>query len=240
MARHTDRRLLSGFPGAVVIGTTSLAIFGSLLAVAVADDSKPAEDEKRAEAVKSVDSAKPTEAVEQSADRESAILSGLKGSKHDFSQTAEGPRDMCLPCHAPHLPIGAVGAEESERPKSLRQYQSLDNQLSNASLLCLSCHDGVVAPDVYTATHATGLAHQLGSSLVGGAGLRGHPVGILYPVGDANYQPASRVEADGHVLLPGGRIQCTTCHDPHNGGRHSGLLTRSNERSALCLTCHRL
>jgi predicted CXXCH cytochrome family protein len=40
--------------------------------------------------------------------------------------------------------------------------------------------------------------------------------------------------------LPGGRIQCVTCHDPHNSGRHEGMLVKSNRRSRLCLSCHRI
>jgi predicted CXXCH cytochrome family protein len=48
------------------------------------------------------------------------------------------------------------------------------------------------------------------------------------------------VTADGRIKLPDGRIQCTTCHDPHNTQRHAGMLVISNDRSRLCLACHRL
>ena len=47
-------------------------------------------------------------------------------------------------------------------------------------------------------------------------------------------------QADGAVKLPDGRIQCISCHDPHNTGRHAGMLVKSDHRSNLCLTCHRL
>jgi predicted CXXCH cytochrome family protein len=65
-------------------------------------------------------------------------------------------------------------------------------------------------------------------------------VGIRYPQGSVeDYHPASAVRADG-LPLPEGRIQCVTCHDPHNAGGHAGMLQISNERSRLCLSCHDL
>lgn len=32
------------------------------------------------------------------------------------------------------------------------------------------------------------------------------------------------------------QVECTDCHDPHNG--EPGLLKVSNQQSALCLSCH--
>jgi len=113
-------------------------------------------------------------------------------------------------------------------------------ELDGASLLCLSCHDGVVASDVFTSSHATQLASQSGNSRLGYDGLQGHPVGVTYPVGNPKYHPAAAVTADGRIKLPDGRVQCTSCHDPHNRGGHKGLLVKSDERSRLCLSCHRL
>jgi predicted CXXCH cytochrome family protein len=123
----------------------------------------------------------------------------------------------------------------------VRAYQTALGNLNAASLICLSCHDGVVAPDVYAGQHAMTWSERSASGLdPGKVRLTSHPVGVPYPAGDPKYESASAVTSDGRIKLPDGRIQCTTCHDPHNTERHAGLLVRSNERSRLCLSCHRL
>lgn len=169
------------------------------------------------------------------------VVSGLIGSKHDFSTDPRHPRDMCLPCHTPHLPVPAqpLPAEPKAAAQGIPPYTAAGVDLSGGSLLCLSCHDGLIAPDVFTSSHSTRLASQLGASQLGYGGLRGHPVGVLYPVSDPNFRAAAGVTADGKIKLPDGRIQCTSCHDPHNTDRHPRLLVKSNRRSALCLSCHR-
>ncbi len=157
-------------------------------------------------------------------------VSGLLGSPHDFSRGDAHPRDLCLPCHAAHLP---------DRGPSWPAYSADDVELDRGSLLCLSCHDGVVASDVFTSSHATRLASQVGASQLGFGGLQGHPVGIDYPVGSPTYHPPAAAQQQG-VLLPDRRVQCSSCHDPHNVKRLPGMLVTSNERSRLCLSCHRL
>jgi len=183
------------------------------------------------------DDQRPTAAREQ-------LLSGLIGGKHDFTQGGQSGRDLCLPCHTPHL-VAAPPPRLDRRPTTtqpLRPYQGVGIELSGWSLLCLGCHDGVTAPDVYSSPHAITVAEQLAGGRLGARGLRSHPVGGEYPpAGDEAqaYEPRAAVEAAG-LLLPEGRIQCTTCHDAHNTNRHGEMLRISNRRSRLCLTCHRL
>lgn len=169
------------------------------------------------------------------------LVSGLIGSKHDFTRNGESGRDLCLPCHTPHL-VNAPLPRLDRRPTTtqpLRPYQGLDTELTGWSLLCLGCHDGVTASDVYSSAHAVTITDQLANSRLGTVGLRSHPVGITYPLAAEGYHPRAAVEAGG-LLLPDGRIQCTTCHDAHNTHRYRGMLRISNERSRMCLTCHRL
>lgn|GEM_PF-470322 len=169
------------------------------------------------------------------------MASGLIGSKHDFTRGAADGRALCLPCHQPHVISAAVPALD-RRPSTaqpLRPYQALGLALDGWSLLCLGCHDGVLASDVFTSAHAIAVAGPLGDSRLGVRGLRSHPVGVRYPVNDPAYHPPAAVEAAG-LRMPDGRIQCTTCHDAHNTRGYAGMLHVSNERSRLCLTCHRL
>jgi predicted CXXCH cytochrome family protein len=169
------------------------------------------------------------------------LVSGLIGSKHDFTQNGRLGRDLCLPCHTPHL-ASAPTPRFDRRPETtlpLRPYDAPGIELTGWSLLCLGCHDGVTAPDVYSSAHALIADDALGNSRLGTTGLRSHPVGIVYPANGEGYHPRAAVEAAG-LLLPDGRIQCTTCHDAHNTHRHSGMLKISNQQSRLCLTCHDL
>jgi predicted CXXCH cytochrome family protein len=169
------------------------------------------------------------------------LTSGLIGSKHDFTHGGERGRALCLPCHTPHL-VGAPVPRLDQRATTtqpLRPYQTLGVALTGWSLLCLGCHDGVTARDVYSSAHAINVADQLGNSRLGTRGLRSHPVGIRYPFAAEGYAAAAEVEAGG-LLLEGGTLQCTTCHDTHNTRRYPGMLRISNEHSRLCLTCHRL
>lgn len=186
----------------------------------------------------------PDASQEKDASREWAreqLLSGLVGGKHDFTEGGRSGRTLCLPCHTPHL-AAPPPPRLDRRPTTtqpLRPFQGPGLELTGWSLLCLGCHDGVAARDVYSSPHAVSVTGRSPDMRLGGIGLRSHPVGVRYPVNAERYEPAAAVEAAG-LPLPNGRIQCTTCHDAHNTHRQDGMLRISNDRSRLCLTCHRL
>lgn len=172
------------------------------------------------------------------ADPVASYASGIIGTKHDFTGGGQAERGLCLPCHTPHI-TSAEAPLLTQRGGPVRPFPGVDVELDASSLLCLSCHDGLLAPDVFAGSHA---ATGLPPAEAGGPrrSLRNHPLGVRYPDGDAKYQPRTFAEAEGGIKLPGGRVQCVSCHDPHNTARHAGMLIRSNERSRLCLSCHRL
>lgn len=181
--------------------------------------------------------------VDADIDPDSALASGLIGSKHDFSQSPIRSQDLCTPCHVPHIAPGRAPLLD-KRPAArgrYRPYDATSSDLDATSMLCLSCHDGVIASDVFTSAHGTQWARQTTGSPFGGGGATGHPIGVLYPIfASSTYQTEASVVADGAIKLPGGRVQCISCHDPHNTGRHDGMLVKSNAGSRLCLSCHRL
>ena len=172
------------------------------------------------------------------------LISGLIGSKHDFRGLNAEIRDVCLPCHTPHKVSGPPPRFDRRSPtlQPLNPYidSSVDVHLSGWSLLCLGCHDGVTAQDIYSSAHAVRVVEQLANSRLSARGVRGHPVGTRYPrASQEEYATRAAVEAAG-LPLPGGRMQCATCHDAHNTNNHAGMLRVSNEGSRLCLICHRL
>ncbi len=106
------------------------------------------------------------------------------------------------------------------------------------SLLCLSCHDGSIAVNLYG--NAIGRNYYLGNH---------HPIGFDYEAAyaldreirspDVATLGTAGVVRD-HLYGPGNmRMECGTCHSVHNeGNTGASLLWRSDTRSQLCLTCH--
>jgi predicted CXXCH cytochrome family protein len=160
----------------------------------------------------------------------------------------------CLYCHAPHSGAGKGplwGQTLSSQTYTLYSSDTLQNAgaqpvLGKSSSLCLSCHDGTVAPGLmmpYGQLQITGTM----SNLVGTQLENSHPFSLQLPLKDA----ASLVESlaatgqttdpTGSVKLVEGNIECTTCHNPHNQAvdqRSKEFLVRDNAAGAICLACH--
>ena len=84
-----------------------------------------------------------------------------------------------------------------------------------------------------------------------------HPVSVTYTEGAASLKPTTAVLTDwvgvngttantGTIaeILRSGKVECGSCHDPHNGYATQGTdpqvnyLRHTNTASALCLGCH--
>lgn len=167
---------------------------------------------------------------------------GLIGSAHDFRQADGAALDLCTPCHTPHVSLGKAPLLD-RRPQvyqAARSYQARGVELDASSLLCLSCHDGITARDVYSYGHSVRGPGKIGGSWIGTGSLTSHPIGARYPLTEPTYHDAASVTASGRIKLPDGRVQCISCHDPHNSHRVEGMLVDRNDASRLCLACHRL
>lgn len=234
---------LHRMPPLVAIGLASLAAGSgfSLVRVLAAQPAPASQPQNHAELSptepQEAAATQPAESVEPAGQR---LVSGLIGSAHDFTRLGYG-RDLCLPCHTPHQAFSEPPLLDRRgvTPLPLRPYQAGEVVLTGWSLLCLGCHDGITASDVYSSPHATTVAAQINAARFGAPGLRSHPVGVRQPDTAEKYYPPEAVEAAGLPLVDG-RIQCTTCHDAHNTHGYSHMLRNSNQGSRLCLTCHRL
>lgn len=143
------------------------------------------------------------------------------------------------------------------------------NKPTGYSLLCLSCHDGVTTinsvlntgpngpiimpePDaIGDIVYAPNSGPNIGSDLS-----NDHPVSFEYTDALVLLDTASRggvagLYAPGSVTWPGNpagalklfynRLECPTCHDPHDDGSLTGqepFLRMSNAGSQMCTTCH--
>ena len=115
-----------------------------------------------------------------------------------------------------------------------------------SSKLCLSCHDGTIALENYGG-RTNGTNYVTGSSNLGTALNNDHPISFTYNTALATadgglHNPSTKNSGLGGTinsdLLYGGKMQCASCHDPHNKGNFTSMLRLSNANSALCLTCH--
>lgn len=147
------------------------------------------------------------------------------------------PKAFCMNCHrdsgagtAAHwqaLPNAHITIEQNRESSARESYDA-------ASRSCLSCHDGVNAPD---ASHSSS-----GQSFSGfGDRSREHPVGIRYPFSGKTragvpLRPASSVP--GTVSLAGGVVSCVSCHNLYAADEHR--LSVPIEGSQLCFACHDL
>jgi len=106
--------------------------------------------------------------------------------------------------------------------------------LDAESRRCLTCHDGVSAPDAVNSgsTHASFSFAEAG---------RNHPIGVPFPAStprgyDVPFRNPSLLPPE--IRLPGGTVGCVSCHNVYNPA--PAKLTVPIEGSALCMTCHDL
>ncbi|MFQ5720982.1 MAG: cytochrome c3 family protein [Candidatus Aminicenantales bacterium] len=181
-------------------------------------------------------------------------LAGITNTDHDFSGKGWNTSgEICIVCHTPHNADTSVSAAPlwnhtlSTETYTVYSSSTLDatvGQPGDISKLCLSCHDGTVAVDSFGGS--TGTTYVTGSALVGTNLSDDHPVGFTYDTTLANtdgglQDPATTSSGLGGTItndmLFSGQLECASCHDPHDN-TNDPFLVKSNDGSALCLTCH--
>jgi predicted CXXCH cytochrome family protein len=185
-----------------------------------------------------------------------ATADGVSSTLHNLSASGPGEvraadeTQVCKFCHVPHNPVAqsplwghALSTGVSYRTPRMR---GASGELTSApqpdgsSRLCLSCHDGTVA--LGDVAGEPGGIPMLGSQRLGpgrkghlGTDLSGsHPVSFVVTGSaaaqgdrDMDLRPLSSVKSDPDVRLDGhGKMQCTTCHDPHEDRYHQALRLR--------------
>lgn len=169
---------------------------------------------------------------------------GIEGSKHDFTDKDWSGGDACGACHSPHrsAPPDAAPLWDPDADLTRRFGITMGDRREPGSgtLMCLRCHDGTLAPEAITGVAGDRFRNKHHPGLFGAShGTSDHPVGVPYPQFDKGFRPMASVLASGQVRLPDGKVECVSCHDPHNQAGEEKMLVRSNARSALCLTCHK-
>jgi len=182
----------------------------------------------------------------------------LIGSQHDLTASGSAPVksaavDACIFCHAPHnimpnvLPLWdhALSVQTYTQYVSSTYISGPQTVNAGSSKLCLSCHDGTVAVGLTVTRGLIPTTGTMNSSDVLGTDLtHSHPMSMaLKDDGSlaSTLFAAPSTTKDSSVLLVSGKIECTTCHDPHVPNKDAAnpmFLVRSNSGSAICLACH--
>ena len=168
----------------------------------------------------------------------------IKGSKHDFSDEEWTGGDPCAACHAPDRDEAPEGAPlwdlEADLSRKFGARGGERAEPGQGTLVCLRCHDGTIASERTAGAEEKRFANKEHPGMFSsGHESSEHPVGVEYPQFDKGYRPLIAVVASGTVTLPDGKVECTSCHDPHDMSDQDYMLVASNARSGLCLICHR-
>ena len=171
-----------------------------------------------------------------------------------------GPLPACQFCHAPHSGLGGTSLPNvplwgqklsTESNYTLYTSTTLVNQeqeptLGSASNLCLSCHDGTVAPGTNVPYGNLQMSGTMNNQDLFIGTLQGiHPFNFKLPLNCANDNLLSAVcsGSTGNPAVPliSGNVQCNSCHNPHVQAIDpvaQNFLVMNNANSALCLSCH--
>jgi predicted CXXCH cytochrome family protein len=192
-----------------------------------------------------------------------ARADSVVNSVHNLSVNGPGTikatseKGVCIFCHTVHDASGVTPLWNHSMSTSNYVVYSSPRltamgltipQPNGSSRLCLSCHDGTVALGSVT-SGAADIQMQNGVTTmpVGDPGNLGwnlssdHPISFIYDSALANKDPD--VNDPAHLITKAvrmdsqNRLQCTSCHDPHND-QFDNFLVMDNTGSALCLVCH--
>lgn len=137
----------------------------------------------------------------------------------------------CLSCHDGSMAVDAV----SRRPL----YGTVAQPANRHGAMTSSGTDSWVNCGVYC--HGGGGGHggwvDFSRTFFGSDISADHPIGIPYPDSPqfAPFPPGGKFPSG--VRLVNGRVECVSCHDPHNPSIQPFLVT-ADSGSALCYTCH--
>ena len=184
---------------------------------------------------------------------------GVVTTKHNLSVSGPGSikatseNQVCIFCHTPHnaSPAGALWNRRAPgstyTPYTSSTARGAAGQPNGASMTCLSCHDGTIAlGDVLSRAAPVSMAGAV-TTMPAGAGRLGtdlsddHPVSFAYTsalVAARGGELVNPATLTGKVRLDANaRMQCTSCHDPHDD-TNGKFLVVPNQASALCQVCH--
>lgn len=196
-------------------------------------------------------------------------LSSLSGN----AKEADTETQICIFCHTPHSarantplwgrpdPTGPGGGFQIRAGLYISdivtdtEYSTANDYPNGTSKLCLSCHDGVTAMGILSGNE---IVMKSGSDYAAAVELTtSHPISFIYNATVVAY--LDTVTPPGSYILPAAgsgyleidsagitRVQCTSCHQPHQDtkGTGSGIYPfwkgdgLASDYDPVCQACH--
>jgi predicted CXXCH cytochrome family protein len=186
-----------------------------------------------------------------------AASQSIVNTKHNLSVSGPGTikavseSEICVFCHTPHN--GRPDHPLWNRNDPTLNYtlygssttQAIPGQPDGASILCLSCHDGTIALGSVISRTVPILFQGGVTTMPSGVSnltqniSNDHPISFIYnsALAAADGELKDPATLTGPVKLSNGKLQCTSCHDPHKNV-YTSFLVATNQSSDLCAYCH--
>jgi predicted CXXCH cytochrome family protein len=191
-----------------------------------------------------------------------AQFSGDVIGLHDLGPGSKSPTtgarpDFCMYCHEPHSSLGGriplwnqklTNQNYSVYTSTTEKNRGTQPVMGDDSNLCLSCHDGTVAPGTTVVYGQVSMQGSMYTYDVFGSNLQpSHPFSLMLPLQDNVDLIASLAskgktgDPTGAIKLVNGNIECTSCHEPHVQAKDpisQNFLVRDSSNGQMCLACH--
>jgi len=171
-----------------------------------------------------------------------------------------GALPPCQYCHAPHSgnSKGPLWAQTYSKATYTTYGSSTTSKqtfqqpaIGSPSSLCLSCHDGTVAPGQTIPYGKIAMQGKMNTSDILTTNLQGsHPFSFHTPLKDSpdlvqsvvqSKQTADAATGPHRVHLVNGNVECESCHEPHVQNIDPvslNFLIRDSSAGQMCLACH--
>lgn len=170
--------------------------------------------------------------------------STLTSATRSASLTADSPSLLCLGCHDGKTAMNVLHASSASGTTDAGASYPAGSKLMTANGALLEVKmpaTGLWNPllEAYDPTFALGTSQ---GATAGDNLTDDHPIGFSYSAAYAQETSGglnNYVGMDSSIRFygPTKKVECTTCHDPHTD-TFARFLVKSNDGSALCLTCH--
>jgi DmsE family decaheme c-type cytochrome len=162
-----------------------------------------------------------------------SLHNSLHGKAVNTRTPAAKANQACESCHGP----GREHAETGD-PAKIRRFTAISPR--DASEVCVTCHvRGSHATWKGSMHEARNLScvtcHSVHNPKSATAQLK--TVSTLETCATCHKTEVAKVQRNGHMPLREGKMECSSCHDPH-GATNVRLLKTGNSVNESCVSCH--
>jgi DmsE family decaheme c-type cytochrome len=162
-----------------------------------------------------------------------SLHQSLHGKAQNARTPSAKPNQACETCHGP----GREHSETGDKTKILR-LTALSPR--DASEVCLGCHvrgsHAMWKGSMHDARNLSCITcHSIHSPKSATAQLK--TVSVMETCASCHKTETAKLQRSGHMPLREGKMDCTSCHDPH-GSTNVRMLKVGNWVNETCVSCH--